>query len=86
MWTMSTEANHEQEPRMKVVRMRNAVWGVSKGGPAPRGVSRHVSWVGPVCFNDIISIRKHPTQIMLSQFRINIFTFKNRILDTRNME
>ena len=27
---MSIEANHEQEPRIKGLRMRNAVWGVSK--------------------------------------------------------
>ena len=45
-----------------------------------RAFSRHVSRVGPVCFNELEGIRKHPTLGTVSELRINISSFQNDVL------
>ena len=45
-----------------------------------RAFTRHVSRVGPVCFNELEGIRKHPTLVTVSEHRINISSFQNDVL------
>ena len=42
-----------------------------------RAFTRHVSWVRPVCFNELEGIRQHPTLVTVSEHRINISSFQN---------
>ena len=46
-------------------------------------IPRHVPWVGPVCFNELNGIRKHPILVTVSELQINSYSFPNGALNIK---